>query len=157
MDINIRFWSKVDKSGECWVWTAGRTAAGYGMFHSNTSRAHLAHRYAFELANGPIPTGMHVRHTCDNPPCVRIDHLVIGTHADNMRDMSERKRAATGDRHGMRLHPDRRATGDKHGSHTHPESRHAATRSHDRETSQTAEATCSLSLSDNHHPTGMDT
>jgi hypothetical protein len=91
-----RFWSKVDKSGDCWVWTAGRFlnkkgVYTYGMFTIRT-RAKYAHRIAWELVHGPIPRGLRVLHSCDNPPCVRPDHLRLGTDADNRRDAMERHR-----------------------------------------------------------------
>ena len=81
-----RFWSRVDKSGECWVWTAGRMSTGYGYFNFAKERRG-AHRAAWEFTYGPIPDGLHVCHHCDNPPCVRPDHLFVGTRKDNMRDM----------------------------------------------------------------------
>lgn len=86
-----RFWSKVDKSGECWLWIASRLSGGYGQFQMG-GRPHAAHRAAWILANGPIPPGLHVLHSCDNPPCVRLDHLRLGTVADNMRDKALRGR-----------------------------------------------------------------
>ena len=54
-----------------------------------------AHRAAWELANGPVPNGMSVLHRCDNPPCVRPEHLFVGTQKDNVRDMIEKGRRAT--------------------------------------------------------------
>lgn len=86
-----RFWSKVDKSGDCWLWTASRSVKGYGRF-SNEGRRHQANRVAYEMAHGPIPDGMLVCHHCDNPPCVRPDHLFLGSHAENMLDMSTKGR-----------------------------------------------------------------
>lgn len=93
-----RFWSKVDKSGECWNWTGARTAPGWhGMFASDATRAGrtmvLAHRHSWALANGPVPDGLNVLHRCDNAGCVRPDHLFLGTHSDNMRDRSAKGRA----------------------------------------------------------------
>lgn len=87
-----RFWSRVDRSGDCWTWT-GALVNGYGRIKVE-GRSVLAPRIAWELTNGPIPTGLEVRHHCDNPPCVRPEHLALGTHAENMDDSRRRGRAA---------------------------------------------------------------
>lgn len=81
-----RFWDKVDRSGDCWLWTGAKFSGGYGHFNSNGFN-HLAHRFAWELENGPIPDGLILLHACDNPSCVRVSHLTLGTHEDNARDM----------------------------------------------------------------------
>ena len=107
------FWSKVDRSGECWVWTGYRLKSGYGSLHIRPRRL-LAHRYSWELANGPIPAGQYVCHTCDNPPCVRPDHLFLGTSHDNHADMLAKGRGATGDRNGSRRKPHRLPHGEAH-------------------------------------------
>jgi hypothetical protein len=80
-----RFWSKVDKSGDCWTWTAGRDGK-YGKFCMPKGQSCRAHRISYEMAHGPIPDGMFVCHRCDNPLCVRPDHLFIGSNRDNVHD-----------------------------------------------------------------------
>lgn len=84
------FEKHVDKAGECWIWTGKRDDWGYGV---SGTKSQKAHRVAWELANGPIPEGLLVLHRCDNPPCVRIDHLFIGSNADNTADMIAKGRA----------------------------------------------------------------
>ena len=86
MDSIQRFWSKVDKRGACWNWTASRMVSGYGVLKFR-GRTCGAHRVAYELTHGPIPDGMVVMHSCDNPSCVNPAHLSLGTICDNMRDM----------------------------------------------------------------------
>lgn len=86
-----------DKSGDCWVFTGSGQV--YGKLDVN-GRSVSAHRLAYEAANGPVPPGRVVRHRCDNPKCVRVSHLELGTYADNSRDMTERERQARGERQG---------------------------------------------------------
>lgn len=87
--IADRFWSKVDTDGDCWEWQAAKNPKGYGFFGlGRRGDGHaLAHRVAYELTTGSIPDGLCVLHKCDNPGCVRPDHLWLGTRADNNRDM----------------------------------------------------------------------
>lgn len=88
-----RFWEKVDRSGDCWTWTAYRNPAGYGEINlGGRLGAVLAHRVAYELTFDVAPGDLHVLHRCDNPACVRPDHLFLGTHIDNMRDMTAKGR-----------------------------------------------------------------
>jgi hypothetical protein len=90
-DLEQRFWSKVNKSDGCWVWTASRHKRGYGLFHQGRTR--IASVVSWEIANGTIPSGMLVCHRCDNPPCVRPDHLFLGTVSDNAVDSVQKGRA----------------------------------------------------------------
>ena len=87
-----RFWRRVDKTAEgCWEWPGAKFLSGYGLIESKGKQLR-AHRVAWELENGPIPDGYMVRHTCDNRACVNSAHLLLGTHQDNMQDMSSRNR-----------------------------------------------------------------
>jgi hypothetical protein len=118
--IAERFWKRVEKTAGCWCWTGGRLPKGYGTFSvprdddSSRNRGVYAHRISWELHNGPIPDGMVVMHTCDNPPCVRPDHLTLGTAADNLRDMRQKGRGPRGDTHGWRVHPESVPRGERH-------------------------------------------
>lgn len=98
------FWSKVDRTAPngCWHWMGAYRYDGYG--HVQFMRKQSAtHQRAYRIAKGEIPDGMWVLHSCDNRKCVNPAHLHLGTRADNMREMSERGRAA---RNGAKLTPD---------------------------------------------------
>jgi hypothetical protein len=98
-------WAKVDKTGECWLFTGARLPRGYGMISAEGRRVY-AHRLSYELNIGSIPAGMFVCHRCDNPSCVRPEHLFLGTHHENMADMTAKGRQARGNTHGSRLRPE---------------------------------------------------
>lgn len=83
-DMGDRFWSKVDKTETCWLWTGGLTKDGYGRFWYHGNRS--AHRVIFELLFGTIAPTLNVCHHCDVRRCVRPDHLFVGTQSDNIKD-----------------------------------------------------------------------
>lgn len=80
-----RFWEKVDKTGDCWVWTGAVNEKGYGKFALGGSACRwvLAHRWSAMESGTEIPDDRILLHICDNPSCVRPDHLVVGTVAQN--------------------------------------------------------------------------
>lgn len=122
-DLATRFWSKVDCSGECWIYTGPRRGGfGHGAFTIGDKTC-AAHRIAWQLIKGPIPAGKQLNHKCNNPPCCRIhpDHVYAGTHQENMDDKVRSGRQARGETHGSKTHPERIARGDRHSSRTHPE------------------------------------
>ncbi len=93
-DQKSAFWSKVNISGstkDCWDWAGAKKPKGYGNVRINKSYL-LAHRVAFELANGSIPDGYIVCHICDNPSCCNPSHLMLGTIKSNAADMMIKNR-----------------------------------------------------------------
>lgn len=94
-----RFWSKVNKTDTCWLWTASCFDGGYGSFSVNSNNIG-AHRYSYTLHKGEIAEGLCVRHTCDEPHCVNPDHLELGTQQENMNDKIQRNRQAKGIKNG---------------------------------------------------------
>lgn len=96
--------------GECLVWVGARTPNGYGEL-TFEGQHYRAHRFVAEFVSGqPIPPGLCVLHACDNPPCVRPEHLTIGTQRENMRDAARKGRLslarARGDEHHARRTPE---------------------------------------------------
>jgi hypothetical protein len=111
------FWSRVNKTDACWLWTAGKDSKGYGAATFQGKNV-AASRFAWMLTYGSIPSGMNVLHRCDVPACVRPDHLFLGTTLDNMQDKVAKGRQAhnSGDKNGARLHPEAMRRGQEHGN-----------------------------------------
>jgi len=99
--LEIRFWRFVNKEpGPCWIWTGAHSELGYGNVNtglpkSNPKRTKLAHRVSYELAYGALADDAYVLHKCDTPACVNPEHLFVGDHTDNMRDMARKGRGRT--------------------------------------------------------------
>lgn len=88
-----RFWSRVERTDTCWLWKGWLDEKSRrGRFVLNGIHM-TAPRAAWIIMNGPLADDLVIMHTCDNPPCVRPDHLKPGTHQENMDDMSRKKRA----------------------------------------------------------------
>jgi hypothetical protein len=112
--MSERFWRKVRKGEGCWEWTGARNSKGYGNVRI-ARRYRGAHRVSYELTRGPIPAGLLVCHSCDNPVCVRPDHLFLGTVKNNSDDMVRKGRQAKGEKIGAHLR------GLRNGKYTKPE------------------------------------
>ena len=99
---------QVSPSG-CWEWTGGKSH-GYGQTRIHElwgSSPVYAHRLSALIEYGPIPSNLRVCHHCDNPKCIRPDHLFLGTDADNLGDMKAKGRSAFGEKNGMTKLSDR--------------------------------------------------
>ena len=85
--VEDRFWEKVNLGcpDDCWEWTASRLPKGYGQFGVAKGHQVYAHRFAYELVVGPIPTGLHIDHLCNNKSCCNPAHLEPVTPRENTR------------------------------------------------------------------------
>lgn len=85
-DPRASFHQKVDRSGDCWLWTGAKNARGYGQ-QRVAGKAVLAHRLSYILHVGEIPEGMHVDHLCWTKECVNPAHLRLATNAENHQNL----------------------------------------------------------------------
>ena len=95
---------------DCILWQGSRHTNGYGRLKID-GKSYKAHRLVWEAEYGPIPAGMNINHRCDNPPCVNLDHLYLGTQKDNVQDAIGRNRRPRFTYYG----PEVRARGTRHG------------------------------------------
>ena len=112
-----RFWSHVNKTSSCWLWTGSKRNKGYGAFvwaDRGLIVQGRAHRYSWELVHGKIPAGMCCLHRCDVPACVNPSHLWLGTKAENNRDMCAKGRHAKAPYSCVRNHTQKYVTGSAH-------------------------------------------
>lgn len=92
-------WEQTDRSGECWIWLGPVSVQGRPRMTFRRKRQHVS-RVVWTLTKGPIPDGLQVCHTCDNPLCLRPKHFFLGTFEQNMDDKVRKGRQAKGERHG---------------------------------------------------------
>jgi hypothetical protein len=127
-----RFESRFTKGPGCWEWLGKGDKDGYGKFCVKRA-TYRAHRISWILFNGGDPGDLCVLHRCDNPRCVRPDHLFLGTPGDNNADRDAKGRQCKGDRHWTRMYPEREdigaPKGERNGMYTHPEVRTIGERS----------------------------
>lgn len=85
----------------CWIWMSSLSDRGYGQL-TIKNKTIYAHRFSWELHNGPIPEGLLVCHHCDTPLCVNPDHLFVGTQKDNILDAMRKGRLTSLDKRDSR-------------------------------------------------------
>lgn len=130
LTIDEYYWAKINKEGPkpehvpelggCWLWTGALYRLGYGHAYL-LGKQQLAHRIAWILAFGEIPQGMLVCHRCDVRNCVNPEHLFLGTHKDNTRDMLRKGRAPKAETTWARQHPELLPRGDDSWARKNPD------------------------------------
>lgn len=94
--LQLEFWMRVEETDDCWNWNGPLSGKGYGLFHFGGRRAY-AHRTSWQLANGEIPRGAQIDHSCFNHKCVNPGHLSPVTHKQNQENRSgASRRSKTG-------------------------------------------------------------
>lgn len=88
--LEVRFWNKVNKTKDCWLWTSTLNNGGYGTI-SRKGRLQLAHRVSYELNKSEIPAGLVIDHLCSVTACVNPEHLEAVTQKENLKRGLHRK------------------------------------------------------------------
>lgn len=103
LSIAEKIQAKTIRNGDCLIWIGDKDPGGYGRIRYQGAKGYLAHKLVYELINGKVPTGLVVMHACDNPSCVEISHLSVGTQKQNVQDSVSKGRAirAKRSKHGM--------------------------------------------------------
>jgi len=83
--MEVRFWEKVDKADDCWLWVGGKSSAGYGTFNLGDQKYDYAHRVAYRLMVGSIPEGLVLDHLCRVRHCCNPNHLEPVVQLENVR------------------------------------------------------------------------
>jgi HNH endonuclease len=91
VSVEERFWAKVEKTDDCWLWTGAFRRNGYGAFKLD-GHVVATHRLSYELGHGAIAEGLLVLHTCDIRACVNPKHLFLGSYLDNTLDAMKKGR-----------------------------------------------------------------
>lgn len=99
--LSDRFWRKVRKTAECWLWSGTKTRKGYGKVRHGGAGTPmvLATRVSWAIHHSD-PGQSLVLHACDNPSCVNPKHLFLGSYSDNNKDMKQKDRHTKGERSG---------------------------------------------------------
>jgi hypothetical protein len=100
-----RFWSKVNKTSNCWLWSGETTRGGYGKFTITVGhkvyQQYRVHRLSYYLKFGVFDTTLCVLHTCDTRLCINPEHLFLGTRKDNWEDAKIKNRISRGSKHNI--------------------------------------------------------
>lgn len=101
VEQRLRYHGWTVTASGCWEWNGGLSSKGYGgLWYKGVN--YKTHRLAYETWVGPIPEGLHILHSCDNPPCINPEHLRPGTNDENVQDKMNRDRHGYGRMQGSR-------------------------------------------------------
>ena len=110
LPIEERILARIEQRDDgCHEFTGAKDTDGYGRV-KDSGVGVAVHRWMWERKNGPIPSGKHVLHSCDNPACVNVNHLHLGTHDDNMREKAMRGRSSNVPRGAAHKRPNAKLT-----------------------------------------------